>query len=127
MVAEAPEVDAKILPDPDWNELCHASCSTLLGGVSPTTERQPFVDNFSELRAPVPLTPVPPLAHPGVAEHRIEHPGNFLHKGRFKTEKCSPDVGRLECSKQILEEHPKSQSLGSIQPRVSLETLDVQL
>ena len=25
-------VDARRLPDPDWNALCHVSCSALLGG-----------------------------------------------------------------------------------------------
>jgi hypothetical protein len=30
-VAGAPNVDARMLPDPDWNALCHVSCSALLG------------------------------------------------------------------------------------------------
>ncbi len=31
-VAEAPKVDGRMLTDPDWNALCHVSCSALLGG-----------------------------------------------------------------------------------------------
>ncbi len=31
MVTEAPKVDARMLPDFDWNALCHVSCSALLG------------------------------------------------------------------------------------------------
>ena len=29
--AEAPKVDARRLPDSDWNSLCHVSCSASLG------------------------------------------------------------------------------------------------
>jgi len=31
-VAEAPKVDARMLPDLDWSALCNVSCSALLGG-----------------------------------------------------------------------------------------------
>ena len=34
MLAEAPKVDAKRLPDFDWSALCHVSCSALLGGAA---------------------------------------------------------------------------------------------
>ena len=32
-IAEAPKVDARMLPDPSWNELLAVSCSALLSGV----------------------------------------------------------------------------------------------
>ena len=35
MVAEAPRVDARMLPDCDWNALCHVGCSALLGSEAP--------------------------------------------------------------------------------------------
>ena len=40
-VAEAPEVDARMLPDFDRSALCHVSRSTLLGSTHPGTQEKP--------------------------------------------------------------------------------------
>ena len=36
-VGRSPKIDARMLPDLNWNALCHVSCSALLGGRLPTS------------------------------------------------------------------------------------------